>query len=251
MRQAIMSLAAAMAACLPLACVLAAPVRALASPWETTAPEPASTFEIKGIVEHESSREESETVPALDITFPIRPDVLEVSVTTGAGQLRLADGTVLKGLTDTEVAAKWRVHDGGEAGFSFGVEPAVIVPSGDPDKVGDGAWRYVLPLLMQFNQGRMSYIANLAYENRFDGGEPEVSAGFVAEREMTDRFSLGVEIAAAAPTRAWNEVRVDANLGFTFKLSEKLELQGLIGRSVNGRDGGPVTLSRLFLEYAF
>lgn len=230
--------------------VLAAVPAAVASPYETTDAGVAEGFEVKGLFETESGRGEAESAPAIDLTWALSPGVLEMSLTTGAAQIRRAGEGSRRGLDDTEIAAKWRLRDGGDGGLSIGVEPALVVPSAD-DGIGDGHWRYVLPLIVQVEHGAMTYFANLGWSDSFAGGEGEVSFGVVAARALTERLEVGIELAGAAPASNWRDGRLDANLGLIFKLTPKLELQGLVGRSVNGRAEGPVTLTRIALEYGF
>lgn len=223
---------------------------AFASPYESTDAGVAEGFEVKGVFETESGRDESARAPALDLTWPLKPGVLEMSLSTGAAQIRRADEDAQSGLNDIEIAAKWRLRDGGDGALSLAIEPALVVPSAD-DGLGDGRWRYALPLIMQAEFGPMTYFANIGWSDSFVGGDGEVSVGVVAQRSINERLEIGVELAGAAPASNWRDGRLDANLGFTFKLTPKLELQGLVGRSVNGRADGPVTLTRIALEYGF
>lgn len=234
-----------------LAAALAgAPVTAVAFPYETADADVAAGLEVTGLVEAEQGREGRQTAPALDLTWALRPQVLELAITTGAAQISPAVGGARRGMDDTEVAAKWKFRDGGEGGLSLAVEPAMVVPTGDGDGLGGEQWRYALPLIVQMRRGPMTYYANVAWSDRIGGGDGEVSAGLVAERGIGERLSLGVELAGAAPAGDWRQGRLDANLGFRLKLAEELELQALVGRSLNGRREGPVTLMRVGLQYA-
>lgn len=232
------------------AAFIAAPSIALASPFETTDADVAEGPEIKALWDAHGGRHQSERAPALDLTWAVDPGVLEVSLTTGAAQIRLGGGESLRGMSDTELAAKWKLIDGGETGLSLAVEPVVVAPSGSAG-VADRQWRFGLPVIIQLRRGEMTYFANLAYSATFDGRDGEASFGVVAERQVDDRLAIGLELAGAAPASNWRDGQLDANLGVKFKLAPELELQGLIGRTVNGRDEGPATMTRLALEYAF
>lgn len=232
------------------AAAVAAPSAALALPFETDDAGVAAGFEISVQWDTLDEPGRSQHAPALGLTWAIAPERLEVSVTTGAAQVRHADGGSQRGLNDTEVGAKWRVRDGGERGLSLTLAPTVVAPSA-ADGIGDGRWRYVVPVIAQLQRGSMTYVANAGWSDSFAGGAGEVSLSVLAERRLSERLAVGVELFGAAPASDWAAGRLDANLGARFTLKPGLELQALVGRSVAAGDDGPATLGRLALECAF
>jgi hypothetical protein len=218
-----------------------------ASPFQMPDMHAATNYEIKVQAQYTKARD-GKTVegPALDITAPLRPG-LETSVTFGRG--RISGETW--GNLDTELAVKWEAIPIGEEDGHVGitVEPAVILPTGNRG-LGADEHQLAVPIIAGANWGAFGLRGLLGYQHGFKSNDNAVQFGALATYEVTDRFSVGLEYAGESSTRRPHDYESSADVGFTFALTPKVELQGRVGHTLHAPSNASATQLALFLEFA-
>ncbi|MFC3051587.1 transporter [Kordiimonas pumila] len=224
---------------------------AAASPYHTTGLDAADRPEIKILSEYESAGDDwSLEGPAIDATLPIVPG-LETSVTFGKGWLKEDGLPSESGWLDTEIALKWEViRVPEEGGFGLTTEPALFAPTGTHG-IGSNEWQLEIPVILGWEQGRTSLRTFVAYATSLESHEDELGFGAVAEYDVTESLSLGVEVSGDVPLAYETGYALEGDVGFTWDMGNDLELQGRISHSLHTEDGISVIGAALFLEKAF
>jgi hypothetical protein len=221
-----MRLAAVMLCCWPLT--------SLASPFEVPDVDPEEYLELKTTVERESSGDEREwDAPQFELTFPLAED-LELSLETGYAIVE-EDGETDSGLSDSEVSVKWRFY---ERGTTLTLQPAFTFDTGDADDEGE---EFSLGLLAAHAVGA------LELSGRIGVAEEETFGSILFLYTVSEDLRVGAELAGDHD----EGLHLRGNLGVKWEVSETIELQALVGRTIENEQGPPVTRAKLVLEYEF
>jgi len=206
-------------------------------PFVTDDPEPPPPggweINVPFILEHASGATEMDA-PLFDLNYGL-PDIqlkLEIPVEIIHDD---SDGTV-SGSGDLLLGVKWRFLNNEQSKFQVGVYPQLLVPTGDHSRgLGEGQPGFVLPLLAQKSWDKWTLYGNVGFWWR---SAPESRdyfyAGAVLEREITERFELGVEVFGNSPKERGGRLSVAFNLGGKWKLGEHLNLLFSGGRDIVG-----------------
>lgn len=225
---------------------------ALASPFEQPTFDAATEFEVKFVGEYEGGHGEKEWFgPALDITFPIVPR-LETSLEFGRAWEK-SGGASAHGFSDLAWAAKWEIvpKDDAEGGFYVSTEPAIVIPTG-----ANGfseKWAVEAPLLLGRNVGEWKLRGMALYSHPFaSGGSDEATLSFLAFREISETFGMGVEWVSDVPLQHGGKPINRINLGIAWEVVDGLELTARVGHTV-ALPGGETAKTNfgVFLEKAF
>jgi hypothetical protein len=146
-----------------------------------------------------------------------------------------SNGTVA-GAGDLLLGVKWRFFNSDKSQLQLGVYPQVLAPTGNHARgLGEGRAAFVLPLLAQKSWDKWTLYGNIgswwqgAHETR-----NYFYAGAVLEREINERFELGVELFGNLPKERDGRSDVAFNIGGTWKLSKNLNLLFSGGRDIVG-----------------
>ena len=136
-----------------------------------------------------------------------------------------AEGTVLKGLSDTSLAAKWRFYD--SDAVSLVLKPELLLPTGDEPGFGAGRPRWGATLAAAYEAARFELIANLGYlRNRNDRGEREslsyqsIALLFAA----TENLKLVADLVRSTDPDPQRGHTRDFVAGIIYELSGRIEL---------------------------
>jgi hypothetical protein len=218
------------------------PLVAVASPFEVPDVDPDENLELKTTFERRSSGPSREwDAPQFELTFPVAPDV-EVSVETGYAIEEL-DGESRRGLSDTELSAKWRFLHTDRAKLTL--QPAVTFDTGDD--LGEDDHAFELAVIGARIYGTYELNARIGYERAFGGEEDAVFGSVLLLHTLSDSLRIGAELAADHE----DALHLRANLGVKWEVSDHMELQALIGRTLEHEDSPPVTRAKLVIEYEF
>ena len=140
------------------------------------------------------------------------------------------------GAGDLLLGVKWRFVNNEQSQLQLGIYPQLLLPTGDHARgLGDGGSAFVFPLLAQKNwekwilYGNVGFWWQTAAETR-----NYVYAGAVLEREINERFELGVELFGNSPKERGGSSELAFNVGGTWKLNEHLNLLFSGGRDIVG-----------------
>ena len=220
-----------------IGCLLAVDFARAGPPFVTDDPEPPPPggweINVPFILEHGSGTTETDA-PLFDLNYGL-PDIqlkLEVPVRIAHTD---SNGTAA-GIGDLLLGVKWRFLNNEQSHFQLGTYPQVLTPTGDHSRdLGEGRPAFVLPFLAQKSWGKWTTYGNVGYwwqsahetRNYF-------YAGGVLEREINERFELGVELFGNSPRERAGRSELAFNVGGTLKLAEHLNLLFSGGRDIVG-----------------
>ncbi|HEY3913985.1 MAG TPA: hypothetical protein VGN61_05815 [Verrucomicrobiae bacterium] len=196
----------------------------------------------------ESDKWEMET-PLLDANYGIG-ERLELTYEV-PWAIAHQSGVTASGLGNSLVGMKWRFLDQDKHWLDISTYPQFeFNNSGSSVARGlvDPGWTGYLPFEFEHKFGRLtSYI-----ETGFIWNQRRPNAvlyGIASEYQINDKFSLCAEVHGEDENRL-QEDHVVFNLGFTWKLTEKLNFIGSAGRALQDSSGsGPEFLSYLGLQF--
>jgi hypothetical protein len=218
-----------------------------ASPYQMPDMHAAAAFEVKLQAQYTvAGKDKAIEGPALDFTAPLRPG-LETSVTFGRGRVSRQGW----GNLDTEFAVKWEAIPIGEEDGHLGItiEPALLMPTGKTG-LSAGEHQLALPVVGGANWGKFGLRGMLGWQHAFKSGHNAAQVGALATCDVTDRFSVGLEYAGESSMTRPRRYGSTADVGFTFALTPKIELQGRIGHTLRSIDDTGARQAALFLEFA-
>ena len=220
-----------------------------ASPFEVDSTSTAEEVELKSALEHrDTSSRETWIAPKLAVAFPVT-ERLELEVAAGYRKVRL-DGATHQGLGDSSLELKWRVVDETPHGVGFAVIPELSLPTGSERRgLGSGHAGLVVPVVMEKHLGPVTLAGELGYGLSLGGDEEEyVPMGVLVTWEPRDTLKLGVEIAGEAPADHLSHCELSSNVGFKWKATQRVEIHGLVGRTVHSPASDPTTRFKLVAE---
>lgn len=234
------------------AAALALPLAAQAGPWEVGSTSPSKTKKVKAEVtwKHTDSKD-TWARPVLKFAAPLAED-LSYEVSAGYGIVEKANGTTRGGAKDVTGKLKWRFVNETDTHPAFLVEPKFTFDTGDRAAgIGGGVTTLKVPLRAGKQFGRMRLTGEVFYTHGFDHDYHDVAGyGGLVEYQLTKRMLVGVDLLNDRPVHdGHHHLRGDA--AFKFKASEDVELQGLIGRSVENLRGEMATSAKVVAVYKF
>jgi hypothetical protein len=180
------------------------------------------------------------TVPSLEVNYGVT-DKLQVSILTPLAMSHI-DGTGTNiGLGDIEFGVKYRFIEADDWGWkpSVAFAPSIVMPSGSEARgLGSGQIGAFLPIWLtkEFNQWTV-----------FGGGGYNINPGFDRRnwwftgigvtRELTPKWTLGVEVFHTTPTDRDAKDNTAFNVGAIYNISDTHHLLVAVGRNlVNARE---------------
>jgi hypothetical protein len=220
-----------------------APLAALASPFEAPDVDPEENIELKTTLERRSSGEAREwDAPQIELTFPVRSRV-EASIEAGYAIEESGDERQRHGLGDLELNAKWQFLRTERTRLTL--EPAITFDIADD--LGEDDHAIELGLIGARTFRTFELDGRIGYERSFDGEDDAYFGSALLLFDVSEDIRIGAELAA---THA-DALHLRANFGIKWEAAEHIELQVLIGRTLEYDDGPPVTRAKLVLEHEF
>jgi len=142
----------------------------------------------------------------------------------------------ITGLGDMLLGVKWPFLDETNWWPTVGVYPQFLVPTGLKSRgLGEGKTAWAMPVLAEKHWGKWTVYGNVGFvlQNASDLRDYWYW-GLCANRDVTERLQLGVEIVenSPPPTEGYSNFAFD--LGGTFKINEHMNLLFSAGRSFSG-----------------
>jgi hypothetical protein len=181
-------------------------------------------LELKTTLERRSGGDSRESdVPQFELTFPVAPRI-EASVEAGY-LIEEQGGQRERGVSDVELNAKWQFLRTERSKLTL--QPAVTFDTGD---LGEDEHEFELGLLGSHLFGSLDLQGRIGYERRFDGEEDAIFGSVLLLFSFSDAVRVGGELAADHA----DSLHLRANLGVKWEVSDGIELQALIGRTIDG-----------------
>lgn len=221
-----------------------------AGPYETGSTSTAKGLKFKSNVQlkHTASKD-TWVLPKVGVGGPLAEN-LELSIGSGYGMIRRADGSRSGGMRDLSAGLKWRMREEAGSRPALAIEPSISLPTGDR-RAGIGKDAYILELPVraarQFGEWRLT--AEVSLQRSLGRDDDQLGSGVLLEYIPSSRWSCGIELVADAPRDDPGTRHLRANFGAKQKIGQHLQWQALAGRTVDNPRGGPVTTLKLALEY--
>jgi hypothetical protein len=158
-------------------------------------------------------------------------------------------GTTHQGLGDSTLELKWRVVDETPYGVAFAVNPELLLPTGSENRgLSSGHGALLVPMVVEKHLGAVTLSGELGYGRSFDGDVDYIPLGVLVTAQPRDTLKIGMEIAGEAPADRFSDCELSINVGFKWKVTERVEIHGLGGRTARSPDSDPTTRFKLVAE---
>jgi hypothetical protein len=222
--------------------------------FETGAPNITKVYAIESsLAWRDSDSRRTLVIPNVELKMPVSADV-EASIEAGYGQIDNRDGSRHDGVRDTEVAVKWRWAQDDLGGWrpAIGIKPTLKFPTGDDERgLGDGVRQMELPLMVSKQFGAVNLGAEITYARLFGRDEDKILFSTLAWYVFSSEFKVGAELGSDTLENDTGRYHWRANIGFKRKLSARMELSGMAGKTIENRRGEPIKQAKIMLEYKF
>lgn len=209
-------------------------LRAFAGPpYQSDDPEPTDYhhYEIYTFNKGGRSNGDLSGASGIDLNFGAAPN-LQLTATLPAGFDFPSNGMTAFGISNIELAAKYRFLHQDTFGFDVAVFPRVFLPSGSPS-VGDKQASFLLPIWVQKDWGKWS---------AFGGGGCQFSAagrshdfciyGGTLTLQVLPKLQLGIEAFHQTPDRAGNLATTTLGIGAKYDLNKDVHLLGYVAKGI-------------------
>lgn len=223
-----------MVVCVTLAC---GPAAVWAGPpYQTDDPEPVELHHYEFYVATQqtlTSAGRSGTLPHFEFNYGAAPDVqlhviapLAVNNPTGEARQR--------GYGDTELGIKFRFIQESDTTPMVGIFPIYVAPTGSQNRgLGNGSYQLFLPVWLQKSWGKWtSYGGGGYWINHADAVKNNWSFGWLVQRELSERWTLGAEVFHRTEQTAGQGASSGFNLGGSFNPSEHHHILFSFGKGV-------------------
>jgi hypothetical protein len=170
--------------------------------------------------------------PLLDMNYGLPQLQIEFDVPMAIS----TDDRTDAGLGDLLYGIKWRFWDDEKTQTQIAIYPQMFAPTGNyHEGLGGGRPNYILPLLAEKSWDKWTLYGNVGYRlQKALGQQSYWYTGFVLQRDITERLSLGAELFGNTSTVPSGHPDIAFNLGGSLKLQEHLNFIFTAGRDFTG-----------------
>ena len=193
-------------------------------------PTPYKSWEIYSFTSGTNTRDGTAGEAGLDLNYGAAPD-LQLTATLPAGFESATGGKFRTGLSNIELAAKYRFIHQADWGWDVAVFPRVFLPS--VSAVGDRNPSLLLPLWVQrdLGQGWSTFGGGGCLLAGVGSSQDACMAGWVLTRDLAKNLHVGAELFhqtgnAAAPATT------SLGVGVTYDLNDTYHLLGYVRRGL-------------------
>jgi hypothetical protein len=219
-------------------------------PFLTDDPEPTETghWEIYApLLDAEGSGTNFEGSAGVEINYGAAPNV-QITLGLPIAYAHDSAGTE-SGMGDVDVSLKYRFYHNEDLGLSIAVFPGLTLPTASND-FGAGEVTGILPIWFQKDSGPWSVFGGGGYAFNPGAGNRDYLTGALAvSRQITSRFTLGVEIERQGADTVGGNATTSLGMGAIYQLNAPYRLLASIGPTFE--DGGEETGFHAFLALGF
>ena len=225
------------------------------SPFYTDDPEFSPGWEIKAGFTGEHNSGGSLLTEVLDWNYAMLPNV-RLNLTTYTKDIWPDGGDHEFGYGDTEFKVKWRFLDADPKTSrpSLGIAPKIYIPTASEDRgLGDGVWRFQLPLQFGKSIGNNYHFAEIGYQWAFDDDASDMLyGGYGVLHTLNKRFAFGTELYGWVPVDDSNNWQLLTTLGGVYSFNEHWSLKASISHTLRDVDlGGPAPSGVIYAVWNF
>ncbi len=212
-------------------------------------------WEIKAESLYEKTINGTTITPVLDLNYTIVP-TFKINLTLAGKNIDPRTESSEYGMADTDFKFKWRFVEEDLSGWrpAGSIAPNVTLPTADKNKgLGDEVWRLRLPVQIGKTFGKWYSYAETGYQWALnDSATDVIPYGVATQYQLTDKLSLGVELNGNVPVDDRAQWTMLANVGGSYALTDSVQLQASLGRTVRDTDrGGSEVLMQTFVQWNF
>jgi len=215
---------------------LAAPAIA-GPPYMTDDPETTDYrhFEIYTFSQGTAAQNGIDGEGGIDFNYGGGPN-LQLTATLPVGYGFPAAGPALAGLSNVELAAKYRFLTQENFGLDVAVFPRVFLPSASPD-VGEPHASYLLPIWVQKDWQQWSAFGGGGCElNRGGDSQDFCLMGAAVTRQLSDNWQVGMELFHQTADTKGGAATTSLGAGVIYNVNETFHLLGYLGRGIQNAD---------------
>jgi hypothetical protein len=202
-------------------------------PYVSDDPEPTDFkhFEIYTFNNGTATRDGQSGEMGIDFNYGAAPN-LQLTVTLPAGFESLSAGGTRFGLSNIELAAKYRFLRQDTFGWDVAIFPRVFLPSPSRD-VGDANPSLLLPVWVQkdWSNGWSAFGGGGCTLNT-DSSKNSCMAGWVVTRKILPNLQLGFELFHQTADSSGTPASSSLGIGVTYDLNDTYHLLGYVRRGI-------------------
>jgi hypothetical protein len=183
-------------------------------------------------------------LPLLDANYGVG-DRIQLNYQASWNISRDAGDPTQDGMSESQLAVKWRFYDAGDTGLQLSTYPRITFPNpgSDSDQRGtaDPDTTFLLPFEARRDLGILSVNVDIGYT--FSNGEDDRGwmGGMCLGREVSKGWEIDAELHATTSERMQRSEAI-LNLGMRYDVSENSTLLLAIGRDVHNSLGPRASL---------
>jgi hypothetical protein len=183
-------------------------------------------------------------LPLLDANYGVG-DRIQLNYQASWNIVRGADEEAQDGMSDSQIAVKWRFYDAGDTGLQVSTYPRITFPNPGSDSdhrdTADPETTFLLPFEARRDFGILAINADFGYTFSSGAEDRGWTGGVCVGREVSKGWELDGELHATSSDRLQRS-EVILNLGTRFDLSENSTLLLAIGRDAHNSLGPRASL---------
>lgn len=214
---------------------IACPYAYAGPPFQTDDPEPVAFRHYEAYLFGTFDRAGGSTfaqMPATEFNWGAAPNLQVHMILPGA--YLSANGAY--GIGDAELGCKYRFVQEGSRRPEVGVFPLIELPTGNSRLgLGNGQVWARLPVWMQKSYGPWTTYGGVGYQiNHAPGMKDSAFAGWLLQRQITKRLTLGGEVYHQGPQTVGGRQSTFADAGGYYNVRQNLSLLFMLGHTVTG-----------------
>jgi hypothetical protein len=147
-----------------------------------------------------------------------------------------ATGSPAAGLSNIELAAKYRFLTQDKFGLDVAIFPRLFLPSAAPN-VGERHASLLFPIWLEKDWNQWSAFGGGGCElNRGGDSQNFCLMGAVVTRQIVANLQVGLELFHQTPDTQGGEATTSIGAGFRYDLNDKFHVLGYLGRGVQNVD---------------
>ena len=202
-------------------------------PYRTDDPEPTDYehYEIYAFTNGIVAGDGTNGAGGIDFNYGGAPN-LQLSATLPAGYTFSNGGPFVGGLSNIELAAKYRFLTQANFGLDVAVFPRVFLPSASPN-VGESHASFLLPIWVEKDWDKWSAFGGGGCEiNRGGNSQDFCLAGLVITNQITSKLQVGLEMFHQTSDTQGGSATTSLGTGVRYDLNEHYHLLGYVGRGI-------------------
>lgn len=197
-------------------------------------PTPYKHFEIYTFTEGHNTREGTSGSGGVDFNYGAGPD-LQLTATLPIGYEAMATGGARVGLSNVELAAKYRFLHQANFGWDVAIFPRMFLPSGSA--VGDRSPSLLLPIWGQrdLGNGWTTFGGGGCLLSAAGIAQNSCIAGWVVTRELSKNLHVGAEVFHQTSSAA-SPATTSLGVGVTYDINDTYHLLGYVRRGIQNTE---------------